>query len=262
MRFKDKVVLITGGGTGIGAAIAKRIDADGGKVVLMGRRREPLEQVASPIGGAVATGDAGNAADVKAAIALAKSRFGKLDVLIANAGGHGLGSALDTNDASWAEALHANLTTAFVCVREALPTLIETRGNVVVVSSIAGLFAGPDVVGYVTSKHALIGLTRSIARDYGPRGVRINALCPGWVRTAMADEQMEVVREKYQLPSIDHAYAEVTKHVPLRRAAEPEEVANVACFLASAEASMMSGSVVVVDGGAGSVDLPTLAFAD
>ena len=262
MRFKDKVALITGGGTGIGAAIAQRFVADGGKVVLMGRRRAPLEEVAGPIGGAVAIGDAANASDVKAAIALAQTRFGKLDVLIANAGGHGLGSALETNDATWAEALHLNLTTAFVCVREALPALIQTRGNVVVVSSIAGLFAGPGVVGYVTSKHALIGLTRSIARDYGPQGVRINALCPGWVKTAMADEQMEFIREKHQLRTTDEAYAEVTKHVPLRRAAEPEEVANVACFLASSEASMMCGSVITVDGGAGAVDLPTIAFAD
>lgn len=262
MRFEGKVALITGGGTGIGAAVARRFVADGGNVVLMGRRREQLEQVASSLGGAVVVGDAGNREDVKAAVAHARLRFGRLDVLIANAGGHGLGSALQTDDASWAEALHSNLTTAFVCVRECLPALIESRGCVVVVSSIAGLFAGPEVVGYVTTKHALIGLTRSIARDYGPQGVRINALCPGWVRTAMADEQMNVVMRKHQLQTTDEAYAFVTRHVPLRRAAEAAEVANVACFLASSEASMMSGSVVVVDGGSGAVDLPTLAFVD
>jgi NAD(P)-dependent dehydrogenase (short-subunit alcohol dehydrogenase family) len=262
MRFAGKVALITGGGTGIGAAVAQRFVADGGKVVLLGRRRDKLEQVAGPLGGAVVAGDAGNQQDVQAALRCAHERFGGLDVLIANAGGHGLGSARQTDDAAWAAALHSNLTTAFVCVRECLSTLMERRGNVVVVSSIAGLVAGPSVVGYVTTKHALIGLTRSIARDYGPRGVRINALCPGWVRTAMADEQMEVVRDMHKLGSIEEAYALVTKHVPLRRAAEAEEVANVACFLASSEASMMSGSVVVVDGGSGAVDLPTLAFAD
>jgi len=254
--------LITGGGTGIGAAIARRFVADGGKVVLMGRRRDKLEAVAAPLDGVVAVGDAGNANDVKAALAQIRQRFGRLDVLIANAGGHGLGPAATTDDASWAEALHSNLTTAFVCVRECLPDLIEARGNAVVVSSIAGLFAGPEVVGYVTTKHALIGLTRSVARDYGPKGVRINALCPGWVRTAMADEQMDVIRQKHGLQTTDEAYALVTRHVPLRRPAEAQEVANVACFLASSEASMMSGSVVVVDGGSSAVDLPTLAFAD
>lgn len=262
MRFEGKTALITGGGTGIGAAIAQRFVADGGRVALMGRRRDKLEEVAGVIGGLAIEGDAANRHHVSAAIARVKEHYGQLDVLVANAGGHGLGSALETDDAGWAEALHSNLNTAFVSVRESLPSLIETRGNVVVLSSIAGLFAGPEVVGYVTSKHALIGLTRSIARDYGPKGVRINALCPGWVRTAMADEQMEVVREKHHLRSIDEAYRLVTKHVPLRRPATPEEVANVACFLASSEASMICGAVIVVDGGSGAVDLPTLAFAD
>lgn len=262
MRFEGKVALISGGGTGIGAAVARRFVADRGRVVLMGRRREKLQEIGGPLGALIAEGDAANRNDVKSAVEQARSRYGRLDVLFANAGGHGLGSALATDDAAWAEAVRSNLSTAFVSVRECLPALIESRGNVVVVSSIAGLFAGPEVVGYVTTKHALIGLTRSIARDYGPRGVRINALCPGWVRTAMADEQMDVIREKHGLRTIDEAYALVTKHVPLRRPAEADEVANVACFLASTEASMMSGSVVVVDGGAGSVDLPTLAFAD
>lgn len=264
MRFEGKVALITGGGTGIGAAVAGRFVADGGSVVLLGRRRDKLAQVAAPLGdaAAVVAGDAADAKDVQAAIACARERFGGLDVLVANAGGHGLGPALGTDDAAWAAAIHSNLNTAFVCVRECLPALVERRGSVVVVSSIAGLFAGPGVVGYVTTKHALIGLTRSIARDYGPSGVRINALCPGWVRTAMADEQMEVVRAQHGLASVDEAYALVTKHVPLRRAAEADEVASVACFLASSDASMMCGSVVVVDGGAGAVDLPTIAFAD
>lgn len=264
MRFKGKVALISGGGTGLGAAIARRIVADGGKVVLLGRRREKLDEVARPLGGSatVVTGDAGDKQCIQSAVAHASQTFGQLDVLVANAGGHGLGPALDTDDASWAEALHANLTTAFVSVRECLPALMASRGNIVIISSIAGLFAGPEVVGYVTSKHALIGLTRSIARDYGPKGVRINAVCPGWIRTPMADEQMEVVRQQHKLATIDDAYKLVTQHVPLRRAAEPDEVANVACFLASGEASIMCGAVVVVDGGAGVVDLPTLAFAD
>ncbi|MCC7461025.1 MAG: SDR family oxidoreductase [Gammaproteobacteria bacterium] len=262
MRFAGKVALITGGGTGLGAAIARRFVADGGRVVLLGRRRDKLEQVGVPLGAGVVAGDAGDRQCLRVALDMARSEFGRLDVLIANAGGHGLGSALDTDDAEWSAALHANLTTAFVSVRECLPALMATGGNVVIVSSIAGLFSGPEVVGYVTSKHALIGLTRSIARDYGPRGVRINALCPGWIRTAMADEQMEVVRQRHKLASTDEAYQLVTRHVPLRRPAEADEVANVACFLASSEASMMCGSVVVVDGGAGTVDLPTLGFAD
>ncbi len=261
-RFHGQVALITGGGTGIGAAVARRITEEGGHAIIMGRRRTPLESTAKTLGCAFFCGDAAEADSVRAAIQLARAQFGRLTILVANAGGHGVGDALATDDRSWALAVRTNLTSAVVTIRECLPDLIEQRGSVVVISSIAGLFAGPDVMGYVTTKHALTGLTRSIARDYGARGVRINAICPGWVRTAMADEQMEALREKHGLASIDDAYALATKHVPLRRAARPEEIASVACFLASEDAAMMCGSIVVVDGGAGAVDLPTLAFAD
>jgi meso-butanediol dehydrogenase/(S,S)-butanediol dehydrogenase/diacetyl reductase len=205
-------------------------------------------------------GDAASAEDTRRIVAAAVDTFGRLDIVVANAGGHRPGAAADTDDEAWRYSIRTNLDSAFVPIREALPHLIANRGNVVVVSSIAGLFAGPGVVGYVTTKHALIGLTRSVARDYGRQGVRVNAVCPGWVRTAMADEQMDVLAEKH---GIDRAaaYAMVTEDVPLRRPAEADEVANLIAFLASAEASAMTGSVVVADCGAGCVDLPTLAFA-
>lgn len=262
MRFQGKVALITGGGTGIGAAVARRIVAEGGKVVLTGRRAEPLADVAGPLGevAAISVGDASKADDAQAAVALAVERFGGLDVLIANAGGHGLGAVADTSDQTWADSLSANLNTAFVAARESLPRLIERQGNVVVVSSIAGLFAGPSVAGYTTTKHALIGLTRSIARDYGRVGVRANVVCPGWVATAMADEQMAPIQARFGLATVAEAYAKVTEDVPLGRPARPEDVASAICFLASTEASMISGATLTVDGGASTVDLPTVAF--
>ncbi len=261
MRFAGKVALITGGGTGIGAAIAAQFTAEGGRTVLMGRRRPPLEAVAEKLGSAVVVGDAAEAADVAAAVETATRTYGGLDVVIANAGGHGLGSALETDDPSWRLATRVNLDTAFVTARQTLPALIAHRGAIVIISSIAGLFAGPDVAGYVTMKHALIGLTRSLARDYGRRGVRTNALCPGWVRTAMADEQMAVLVKARNLASIEEAYRLVTADVPLGRPAEVEEIADVACFLASPAASIVNGAVIVADGGSTVVDLPTLAFA-
>lgn len=259
--FKDKVALITGGGTGIGAAVAAKFVEAGGKVVLLGRRVEPLEAVARPLGGLAVAGDAADANDVRRALADARAAFGRVDVLIANAGGHGIGSALDTDDASWALATRLNLDTAFVCARELLPELIERRGSIVILSSLAGHFAGPSVVGYVTMKHALLGLTRSLARDYGRLGVRVNAVCPGWVRTAMADEQMDVLRRDRALASLDDAYRLVTRDVPLGRPAEPDEVADAVLFLASAHASMITGTSLMVDGGASAVDLPTVEFA-
>jgi len=167
---------------------------------------------------------------------------------------------LETDDASWQLATHVNLNTAFVSAREALPELIARRGAIVIVSSLAGLFAAPGVAGYVTMKHALIGLTRSLARDYGHSGVRVNAVCPGWVRTPMADGEMQELMALRGLGSLEEAYALVTADLPLGRPAEPEEVASAICFLASDEAAMITGTALPIDGGATAVDLPTLAF--
>lgn len=260
-EFEGKVAFITGGGTGIGAAVARQFTATGGRVVLMGRRHAPLQEVAAPIDGLVVAGDAANAQDVRAALAEARSHFGGIDVLVANAGGHGMGELTATDDDAWRMATRLNLDTAFVCARELMAELITRRGNVVMLSSIAGHFAGPGVVGYVTMKHALMGLTRSLARDYGRHGVRTNAVCPGWVRTAMADEQMQVLVDKYQLADVEAAYALAARDVPLGRAAEPHEVADAVLYLASQRASMVNGTFLMVDGGASAVDLPTIAFA-
>jgi NAD(P)-dependent dehydrogenase (short-subunit alcohol dehydrogenase family) len=261
ISFQGKVAFITGGGTGIGAAVARRFCAAGGRAVLMGRRIEPIEAVAGPLDGLAVSGDAADAADVRAALARAREAFGGIDVLVANAGGHGIGSAIDTDDASWALSTRLNLDTAFVCSREIMPDLIARKGNIVILSSLAGHFAGPDVVGYVTMKHALVGLTRSLARDYGRQGVRANAVCPGWVRTAMADEQMQVLIDRYGLSGVDAAYDLVTRDVPLGRAATADDVAQSVLFMASPAASMITGTCLMVDGGASAVDLPTIAFA-
>ncbi|HDR9503703.1 TPA: SDR family oxidoreductase [Burkholderia cepacia] len=255
-----KVAFITGGGTGIGEAVAEQFAAAGGRVVVMGRRLARVQPVAERLGGLAVAGDAACTDDVRRAIAAAREKFGSIDVLVANAGGHGVGDALATDDAAWAEATRLNLDTAFVCARELLPELIEQRGNIVVVSSIAGHFAPPCVVGYVTMKHALIGLVRSLARDYGKQGIRVNAVCPGWVRTEMADEQMQMLTEKFRLADKAAAYELVTRDVPLRRAANPEDVANAVLFLASPLASMITGSSLMVDGGASAVDLPSIIF--
>ncbi|SEC55455.1 NAD(P)-dependent dehydrogenase, short-chain alcohol dehydrogenase family [Rhizobiales bacterium GAS188] len=262
MRFASKTILITGGGTGIGAALARRAAREGANVVVTGRRIDKLREVAEETQGLAVAADAANAAEIGGVVAAAKQRFGSVDVLIANAGGHGVGPTLTMSDETWSTATRLNLGTAFVSARACLPELIASGGNIVVISSIAGLFAGPDAAGYVTMKHALIGLAKSLARDYGRKGVRTNTVCPGWVTTAMADEQMQMLVEKHGLADIAEAYALVTKDVPLGRPATPEEVASVALFLASPDAAMVNGATVTVDGGATVVDLPTLAFVD
>ncbi|KQR49348.1 3-oxoacyl-ACP reductase [Microbacterium sp. Leaf161] len=255
-----RVVVITGGGTGIGAAVAERYAAEGAHVVVVGRRPEPLRAVADAVGAHPIVADAADTASAQAAVAEVLATFGRLDVLVANAGGHGFSPVADTDDDSWDAAIRANLTTAFVMAREALPSLIEAKGQIVIVSSLAGLFAGPSVAGYTVGKHALIGLTRTLARDYGRRGVRVNAVCPGWVQTPMADDEMDEFATQAGLGSREEAYATVTADVPLQRPARPAEIASVVRFLGSGESSYVTGAVIVADGGSHVVDVPTIAF--
>jgi len=255
------VALVSGGGTGIGAATARRLAAAGARVVVMGRRAAPVEQVAAEIGGLACVGDSAAPADAERAVTLATGELGGLDVLIANAGGDGSAAALDVDDGLWEAVLRSNLTSSFVLARAALPALAERSGAIVVVSSVAGLFAIPDDVGYTAAKHALLGLTRSLARDYGPRGVRVNAVCPAWTRTPGADASMDRLGERRGVDR-EGAYRLTTANVPLRRPVTADEVAAACVFLASPDASAITGAVLPVDGGSSAVDLSTAAFDD
>jgi NAD(P)-dependent dehydrogenase (short-subunit alcohol dehydrogenase family) len=260
MRLDGKVAIVSGGGTGIGAATARRFAAEGAKVVVTGRRPEPLEAVAAETGGLAVPGDVTDPGHAPAAVEAARSTFGGVDVVVANAGVGFGGTAGDVDDERWSRTLDVNVTGALRLVRAALPELIaHGGGSIVLVSSVSGLVAGTDSAAYVTSKAAMIGLARSLAVDYGPRGVRANALCPGWVRTAMGDKEMEELSAERSL-SLDDAYRAASAHVPLRRQATPEEIAACCLFLASDESSFVTGSVLVADGGGTAVDIGALVW--
>jgi meso-butanediol dehydrogenase/(S,S)-butanediol dehydrogenase/diacetyl reductase len=181
MRLEGKVAIVSGGGTGIGAATARLFAREGAKVVVTGRRPEPIGAVADEIGGRAVPGDATDARHATEAVSVARDAFGGPDIVVANAGlGFG-GAAGDVDDERWERTLGVNVTGAFRLVRAALPVLLgRGGGSIVLVSSVSGLVSGPEGAAYQTSKAAMLGLARSVAVDYGPKGIRANTVCPGW----------------------------------------------------------------------------------
>jgi len=254
-----RVALVTGGGTGIGAAIARRLAGDGYAVSVTGRRPGPIEEVAREIDGLAIAADTGVADDAGRAVAETVARFGGLDALVLNAGTGGGGSLLETDPETFETVFRTNVTGAFLTARAAMPHLLERRGAVVSIASASALRASPESLAYCSSKAALAMLTQCIALDHGPAGVRANCVCPGWVRTPMADGEMERLAGQLDA-SREDAYAEVTAEVPLRRPSSPEEIAGTVAWLLSADASYVNGAVIPVDGGHTMVDVATLAF--
>jgi meso-butanediol dehydrogenase / (S,S)-butanediol dehydrogenase / diacetyl reductase len=261
-RLANKVALITGGGTGIGAAIARRFAAEGASVVVTGRRPEPISAIAAEIGGVAVAGDTNDNEHVVTAVSTAVSRFGGLDIVVASAGIIFSDEVLSVKDSEWQQMLDINLTGAMKVARVALPALLERGGGAIVnVSSVGGLSASPQSVSYGVSKAGMLALTRSMAYDYGPHNIRVNTLCPGWVRTPMSEHEMDFLASEMGI-SRTEAFKLVTAHLPLRRVAEPDEIANCCLFLASDEASFVTGTVLVADGGGEIVDVGTLAFVE
>jgi NAD(P)-dependent dehydrogenase (short-subunit alcohol dehydrogenase family) len=233
---------------------------DGFNVCVAGRRPEPLAEVAAATGGHAVTADVRGPDDARRAVGECVDRFGRLDALVVSSGTGGGGAVLDQTLERWNRVIETNLTGAFLVCQAALEHLLPARGAIVTVASLAGLRADPESAAYCSSKAGLIMLTQCIALDYGPSGVRANCVCPGWIRTEMADAAMDDLAATRAVDR-EAAYRLAVAAVPAQRAGQAEEAAAAVAWLASPAASYVNGAVLTVDGGAAVVDAGTLAFA-
>jgi NAD(P)-dependent dehydrogenase (short-subunit alcohol dehydrogenase family) len=242
----DKVAIVAGASSGIGYATSKLFAREGAKVVVGARRRAELEALVAQIeaagGAAVAlAGDVRDEAFARALVETAEGRFGGLDVAFNNAGSLGEIPTPDVSLAGWREAIETNLTSAFLAAKYQLPAMLRRgSGSLIFTSTFVGHTAGmPGVAAYAASKAGLIGLTQALAVEFGPRGIRVNAILPGGTDTPMAR----------QMNGTPEALAFVRSLHALKRMASPDEQARSVLYLASEASSFTTGTALLVDGG-------------
>jgi 3-oxoacyl-[acyl-carrier protein] reductase len=243
-RFERRVCLVTGGGRGIGRAVALALAHEGAFVGIVARTEAQCENVAAEIGesrGVAVPADVRDSAECERAVAVVAERFGPIDVLINAAGISPVLQRAEEHDVqAFQDTLAVNLGGAFCMTRAAAPTLFANGGGaVVMVASVLGAQASPRLAGYGASKAGVVQLTRTLAREWGDRGVRVNAVCPGYVRTELTERALD----------LDHIREAILVQTPLARLATLDEVVAPTLFLASSDASYVTGAALLVDGG-------------
>jgi NAD(P)-dependent dehydrogenase (short-subunit alcohol dehydrogenase family) len=248
-RFHNKVVLVTGGGSGIGRATALAFAREGAAVAVADVSPAKAQAVAAEAGAAGGRAlalpcDVSNAADCARAVRDAEAALGPLDVLVNNAGVGASGTVLTTDEAAWDRLMAVNVKGTYLMSRAALAVMVPRRRGVILnAGSIAGLRAVPDRAAYVTTKFAVVGLTKAMALDHVKDGIRVNAVCPGTTMTPWIDERLKEATDPKA------ALAALVARQPMGRLGTPEEMAAAYLFLASDESAFTTGTTLVADGG-------------
>jgi len=244
MRFEGKVVIVTGAGSGIGEATARRFSLEGAAVVLVGDHRKNTDAVAKDLPRdrtMVQKADVSKLADMEKVVAATVRTFGSLHVMVNNAGVFEGSNVVKTKPREWERVIAVNLGGVFNGSRAALPQLLKTRGCIVNTASVSGLGGDWDASPYNASKGGVVNLTRAMAMDYGRQGVRVNAVAPSFTLTNMTEDMAKNKK----------LVAKFMERMPLGRIIQPADVAAVIAFLASDDARMVTGVILPVDGGVG-----------
>ncbi len=243
-RFDGKIILVTGGNGGLGAATARAFAREGAEVIVSGRNRQTLDEAVASIGakGVGIVADVGKLADIERLMAAIKARSGRLDVLFANAGITRFGPIGSVTEADWDAVMDANLKGLYFTVQQALP-LMERGGSIVLNASVAGSIGAPDSSIYAASKAAVRSLGRSLGAELVDRGIRVNVVSPGPIDTPI------FAAMGMKAPDIAQLKKDWAAGNPMKRFGDPDEVARAVLFLASAEASYITGANLTVDGG-------------
>ncbi len=252
-RFAEKVALVTGASRGIGRAIAEAYLEEGAKVALCARTFAELESLADAWNqkGRRALAlecDVTSKESVARAVGELESSWGKLHILVNNAGISGRTPLTEDSAELWQQILDVNLTGSYNVTRAALELMSSGAGCIVNMSSVLGRFGVPGYTAYCTSKHGIIGFTRALALELAPRGITVNAICPGWVQTDMADKGISETAEVLGI-SADAFREQAIEGVPLKRFMDPPEIAKLALYLSSVEASAVTGQAYYLCGG-------------